>query len=45
MLPRRGSCANGSQANSEGWNPSDSDVNAGAGKYGACCHEMDVSGL
>ncbi|KAK3197314.1 hypothetical protein GRF29_1536g1327378 [Pseudopithomyces chartarum] len=30
------------EANSEGWNPSDSDVNAGAGKYGACCHEMDI---
>ncbi|KAF1949584.1 glycoside hydrolase [Byssothecium circinans] len=30
------------EANSEGWEPSDSDPNAGSGKYGACCHEMDI---
>ncbi|KAF2184985.1 carbohydrate-binding module family 1 protein [Zopfia rhizophila CBS 207.26] len=30
------------EANVDGWNPSDSDVNAGTGKYGSCCHEMDI---
>ncbi|KAK7184786.1 hypothetical protein DPSP01_002242 [Paraphaeosphaeria sporulosa] len=30
------------EANAEGWTPSSNDVNAGAGKYGACCHEMDI---
>ncbi|KAF2019997.1 glycoside hydrolase family 7 protein [Aaosphaeria arxii CBS 175.79] len=29
-------------ANSEGWKPSDNDKNAGSGKYGACCPEMDI---
>ncbi|QSZ36300.1 hypothetical protein DSL72_007426 [Monilinia vaccinii-corymbosi] len=29
-------------ANSEGWVPSTSDVNAGTGKYGSCCSEMDI---
>jgi cellulose 1,4-beta-cellobiosidase len=30
------------QANSEGWTPNAGDANAGSGKYGACCHEMDL---
>lgn len=30
------------QANSEGWQPSPNDVNAGTGNYGACCNEMDI---
>ncbi|ORY11399.1 cellobiohydrolase I-I [Clohesyomyces aquaticus] len=30
------------EANVDGWNPSSSDANAGSGKYGACCHEMDL---
>lgn len=30
------------QANVEGWAPSDNDANAGTGKYGSCCHEMDL---
>ncbi|CAI6341419.1 unnamed protein product [Periconia digitata] len=30
------------EANSEGWNPSEQDGNAGSGKYGACCAEMDL---
>lgn len=30
------------EANSEGWKGSDSDPNGGAGKYGACCPEMDI---
>ncbi|KAF2201360.1 glycoside hydrolase [Delitschia confertaspora ATCC 74209] len=30
------------EANVEGWNPSDNDANAGSGKYGACCAEMDI---
>jgi cellulose 1,4-beta-cellobiosidase len=30
------------EANVEGWVPSDNDKNAGQGKYGACCPEMDV---
>ncbi|KAM0564263.1 hypothetical protein ACHAPJ_000473 [Fusarium lateritium] len=29
-------------ANSEGWKPSDSDVNAGIGNLGSCCPEMDI---
>jgi len=29
-------------ANIEGWNPSDSDPNAGVGHYGTCCSEMDI---
>ncbi|KAH6881934.1 Esterase/lipase/thioesterase [Alternaria rosae] len=29
-------------ANVEGWNPSDADPNAGSGKIGACCPEMDI---
>jgi cellulose 1,4-beta-cellobiosidase len=30
------------KANVEGWNPSPNDPNAGAGKIGACCAEMDI---
>lgn len=30
------------QANSEGWKPSGTDKNSGAGKYGSCCTEFDV---
>merc|ERR1719346_461303 len=30
------------EANCEEWNPSDNDVNAGTGKYGTCCAEMDL---
>lgn len=30
------------QANSDGWTPSDNDVNAGSGTYGTCCNEMDI---
>ncbi|KAF8180138.1 cellobiohydrolase I [Pholiota molesta] len=29
-------------ANSVGWNPSPSDVNAGTGQFGTCCNEMDI---
>nr|BAF57342.1 putative glycosyl hydrolase family7 [uncultured symbiotic protist of Hodotermopsis sjoestedti] len=29
-------------ANVEGWKPSDNDENAGTGKWGACCTEMDI---
>jgi cellulose 1,4-beta-cellobiosidase len=29
-------------ANVLDWAPSDNDVNAGSGKYGACCNEMDI---
>lgn len=29
-------------ANVIGWNPSASDPNAGAGKWGSCCAEMDI---
>merc|ERR1711908_114535 len=29
-------------ANVEGWVPSDTDVNAGTGKYGSCCTEIDI---
>ena len=31
-----------SQANVEGWEPSENDANAGVGPYGACCAEIDV---
>jgi cellulose 1,4-beta-cellobiosidase len=30
------------EANCDDWNPSDNDVNAGTGHYGACCAEMDL---
>jgi hypothetical protein len=30
------------KANVEGWNPSENDPNAGQGKIGACCPEMDI---
>ena len=30
------------EANAEGWAASDYDVNAGTGKYGSCCVEMDI---
>jgi len=30
------------EANCEEWQPSDSDPNAGTGKYGTCCYEMDI---
>merc|ERR1712232_1092594 len=30
------------EANCEGWVPSKTDVNSGAGKYGTCCTEFDV---
>ncbi|KAL9107179.1 MAG: hypothetical protein Q9227_007879 [Pyrenula ochraceoflavens] len=30
------------QANSQGWQPSSSDSNAGTGNYGSCCPEMDI---
>jgi len=30
------------EANVEGWNPSDTDPNAGFGKYGTCCTEIDI---
>lgn len=30
------------QANAEGWTPSTNDPNAGVGKKGACCAEMDI---
>nr|ADB23428.1 CBH [Drepanopeziza brunnea f. sp. 'multigermtubi'] len=30
------------EANSEEWKPSATDVNAGTGKYGSCCNEMDI---
>ena len=26
----------------DGWKGSDNDANAGSGKYGSCCHEMDL---
>jgi cellulose 1,4-beta-cellobiosidase len=29
-------------ANSDGWTPSENDKNAGSGKLGACCPEMDI---
>lgn len=29
-------------ANIDGWNPSDSDENAGVGNFGSCCDEMDI---
>jgi cellulose 1,4-beta-cellobiosidase len=30
------------EANAEGWKPSPNDPNAGTGKYGSCCQEMDI---
>ncbi|KAL6710238.1 Esterase/lipase/thioesterase [Coniothyrium glycines] len=30
------------KANVEGWNPNPGDANAGSGKIGACCSEMDI---
>ena len=30
------------EANCEGWGPSPSDKNSGAGKYGTCCNEMNI---
>lgn len=30
------------EANSDGWDPSPSDPNAGSGKYGSCCAEFDI---
>ena len=30
------------EANAEGWAASDNDANAGTGKYGSCCVEMDI---
>ncbi|KAL2258816.1 hypothetical protein VTK26DRAFT_7726 [Humicola hyalothermophila] len=30
------------EANVEGWNPSTNDANAGFGRYGTCCSEMDI---
>merc|ERR1712137_1336824 len=30
------------EANVEGWKPSETDVNAGTGKYGSCCTEIDI---
>ena len=30
------------KANSEGWEPNPNDKNAGKGKTGACCPEMDI---
>lgn len=30
------------KANCDDWVPSDNDVNAGSGKYGICCPEMDI---
>jgi len=41
QCPRDVKYING-EANSEGWTPSTSDPNAGTGKYGACCAEMDI---
>jgi len=41
QCPRDMKWING-EANSEGWQPSNNDVNAGTGKYGSCCAEMDI---
>lgn len=30
------------EANSDGWEPSTNDQNAGIGPYGSCCTEMDI---
>ena len=30
------------EGNSDGWAPSSTDPNAGTGKYGSCCAEMDI---
>ncbi|KAH8180266.1 glycosyl hydrolase family 7 domain-containing protein [Sarocladium implicatum] len=32
----------GGKANVDGWKPSSNDANAGVGKYGACCAEIDI---
>jgi cellulose 1,4-beta-cellobiosidase len=32
----------GGVANVDGWKPSENDANAGVGKYGGCCAEIDV---
>jgi cellulose 1,4-beta-cellobiosidase len=32
----------GGKANSDGWEASSNDANAGVGKYGACCAEIDI---
>jgi cellulose 1,4-beta-cellobiosidase len=32
----------GGKANVDGWEPSSNDANAGVGKYGACCAEIDI---
>lgn len=32
----------GGKANSEGWEPSSNDANAGVGPMGGCCAEIDV---
>lgn len=29
------------EANVDGWAPSNNDANAGTGKYGSCCNEME----
>merc|ERR1712151_118095 len=30
------------EANTESWQPSETDPNAGTGKYGSCCTEIDI---
>ncbi|KAJ5560552.1 hypothetical protein N7513_002951 [Penicillium frequentans] len=30
------------EANSDGWTPSETDVNSGIGNHGSCCAEMDI---
>jgi len=30
------------EANADGWEPSSNDSNAGTGKYGTCCNELDI---
>jgi len=30
------------EANMEDWQPSETDINSGTGKYGSCCPEMDI---
>ena len=32
------------EARGEGWVPSETDVNAGTGRYGSCCTEIDSLG-
>lgn len=41
QCPRDMKWING-EANVEGWKPSPNDANAGTGKYGSCCVEMDI---